>query len=206
MMKIAALAALMGSAAAFAPAQTGQVATSLNAFESELGAQAPLGFFDPLGLLDDADQERFDRLRYVEIKHGRIAQLAFLGNIITRNGIHLSGDIDYAGNSFDSFPNGWAAINGPDAISQSGLFQIIFLVGTLELGVMKDSANGAEAGDFPGDFRNGSLDFGWDTFDEETKLSKRAIELNNGRAAMMGILGLMVHEQLGGDLPIVGAM
>ena len=24
--------------------------------------------------------------------------------------------------------------------------------------------------------------FGWDTFDEETKLSKRAIELNNGRA------------------------
>jgi hypothetical protein len=71
---------------------------------------------------------------------------------------------------------------------------------------MRDGANGAAPGDFPGDFRNGSLDFGWDTFDEETKLSKRAIELNNGRAAMMGILGLMVHEQLGGDLPIVGAM
>jgi len=26
---------------------------------------------------------------------------------------------------------------------------------------------------------------GWDDFDEVTKLSKRAIELNNGRAAMM---------------------
>eukprot|EP00571_Detonula_confervacea_P017330 CAMPEP_0172299648 /NCGR_PEP_ID=MMETSP1058-20130122/1909_1 /TAXON_ID=83371 /ORGANISM="Detonula confervacea, Strain CCMP 353" /LENGTH=47 /DNA_ID= /DNA_START= /DNA_END= /DNA_ORIENTATION= len=47
MMKIAALAALMGSAAAFAPAQTGKAATALNAFEGELGAQAPLGFFDP---------------------------------------------------------------------------------------------------------------------------------------------------------------
>ena len=206
MMKIAAFAALMGSAAAFAPAQTGQATTALNAFESELGAQAPLGFFDPLGMLDDADQDRFDRLRYVEIKHGRIAQLAFLGQIVTRNGIHLAGDIDYSGDAFDSFPNGWAAINGPDAIPGEGLGQIIAFIGALELGVMKDSANGAEAGEFVGDFRNGALDFGWDTFDEETKLSKRAIELNNGRAAMMGILGLMVHEQLGGTLPVVGEM
>ena len=33
-------------------------ATSSGSFESELGAQAPLGFFDPLGLLDNADQAR----------------------------------------------------------------------------------------------------------------------------------------------------
>lgn len=51
--------------------------------------------------------------------------------------------------------------------------------------------------EFPGDYRNGFLDFGWDTFDEKTKLRKRAIELNNGRAAMMGIWGLIVHEQMG---------
>ena len=62
---------------------------------------------------------------------------------------------------------------------------------------MKDSANGAEPGEFVGDFRNGDLDFGWYTFDEDTKLSKRAVELNNGCAAMMGILGLMVHKNLG---------
>eukprot|EP00581_Thalassiosira_minuscula_P028182 CAMPEP_0183749874 /NCGR_PEP_ID=MMETSP0739-20130205/592_1 /TAXON_ID=385413 /ORGANISM="Thalassiosira miniscula, Strain CCMP1093" /LENGTH=206 /DNA_ID=CAMNT_0025985739 /DNA_START=13 /DNA_END=633 /DNA_ORIENTATION=- len=206
MMKLAAFAALMGSAAAFAPAQTGKASTALSAFESELGAQPPLGFFDPLGLLDDADQERFDRLRYVEIKHGRICQLAFLGQIVTRNGIHLSGDIDYAGDSFDSFPNGLAALFGPDSIPDAGLAQIVVFVGFLELGVMKDSANGAEPGEFVGDFRNGAIDFGWDTFDEETKLQKRAVELNNGRAAMMGILGLMVHEQLGGSIPIVGEM
>ena len=206
-MKSAIIAALVGSAAAFAPAPVAKTTTSLNAFEDELGAQAPLGFFDPFGMLSgDVTQERFDRLRYVEIKHGRISQLAFLGNIITRAGVHLSGNIDSAGDSFDSFPNGLAAVFGPDAIPQAGFAQIFAFVGFLELGVMKDSANGAEAGEFVGDFRNGSIDFGWDTFDEETKLSKRAIELNNGRAAMMGILGLMVHEQLGGELPVVGQM
>jgi Chlorophyll A-B binding protein len=55
-------------------------------------------------------------------------------------------------------------------------------------------------GEFVGDFRNGFIDFGWDSFDAETKMSKRAIELNQGRAAQMGILALMVHEQLGVSL------
>merc|ERR1712087_311343 len=102
-------------------------------------------------------------------------------------------------------------MGGPDAIPGAGLAQIVAFVGFLELAVMKDAANGAEPGEFVGDFRNGALDFGWDTFDEETKLSKRAIELNNGRAAMMGILGLMVHEKLneigmGVELPIIGEL
>ena len=202
-MKSAIIAALIGSAAAFAPAQNKAATTSLNAFEDELGAQPPLGFFDPFGMLSgDCTQERFDRLRYVEIKHGRIAQLAFLGQITTRAGVHLPGNIDYAGNSFDSFPNGWAAISGPNAISGTGLGQIVAFVGFLELFVMKDITGG----EFVGDFRNGFIDFGWDKFDEETKLKKRAIELNQGRAAMMGILGLMVHEQLGGSVPIVGEL
>ena len=199
-MKLIIAATLAASAAAFAPSQVAQTSTSLAAFEGEVGVQAPLGLFDPLGLLDDADQDRFDRLRYVEVKHGRIAQLAFLGNIITRAGIHLPGNIDSAGDTFDSIPDGWAAIN---AIPQGGLLQIVAFVGCLELFVMKDVTGESE---FPGDFRNGSLDYGWDTFDEETKLVKRGVELNNGRAAMLGILGLMVHEQLGGELPIVGQM
>merc|ERR1711933_85339 len=139
------------------------------------------------------DQERFDRLRYVELKHGRICMLAFLGNIITRAGIYLPGSIDLSGTSFSSIGNGWAAISGPHGIPQAGLFQLIAFVGVLELFVMKDITGG----EFPGDFRNDSLDYGWDTFDAETQMSKRAIELNNGRAAMMGILGLMVHEELG---------
>ena len=60
-----------------------------------------------------------------------------------------------------------------------------------QLFVMKDVTGQSE---FVGDFRNGFIDFGWDTFTEEQKLQKRGIELNNGRAAQMGIFGLMVHE------------
>merc|ERR1719215_1090771 len=200
MMKIAITTLLAGSAAAFAPAFAPRSSTSLNAFESELGAQEPLGFYDPLGLVDDADQATFDRLRYVELKHGRISMLAFVGNLVTRAGIHLPGNIDLNGDSFDSFPDGTAALFGEDAIPTGGLIQLIALIGALELGVMKDVTG---EGEFAGDFRNGALDFGWDTFGPETKLRKRAIELNNGRAAMMGILGLMMHEQIDGN-PVVG--
>ena len=64
---------------------------------------------------------------------------------------------------------------------------------------MKD-VNGT--GEFMGDFRNNAIDFGWDTFDDATKEKKKAIELNNGRAAQMGILGLMVHDQINGE-PLV---
>ncbi len=207
-MKSVIIAAIIGSAAAFAPAPVAKTTSSLNAFEDELGAQPPLGFFDPLGMLSgDVTQERFDRLRYVEIKHGRIAQLAFLGNIITRAGIHLPGNIDYAGDSFDSYPNGIAALIGPDAIPFEGQGQIIAFIGWLEIAFMRDVPG--TGNEHVGDFRNGYIDFGWDDFDEETKLQKRAIELNNGRAAQLGILGLMVHEEIqkigyDPDLPIIG--
>ncbi len=74
MMKIACLLALAGSAAAFAPVAQTTSSTALNAdFSKELGVQAPLGFFDPLGMLKDADQNKFDGLRERELKHGRVA-------------------------------------------------------------------------------------------------------------------------------------
>jgi hypothetical protein len=202
-MKTAILASLVAATSAFAPAKQASTSTSLNAFEDALGSQPPLGFYDPLGLVADGDQETFDRLRYVEIKHGRICMLAFLGQITTRAGLHLPGNIDYEGHSFDSYPDGLAAVYGPDAIPANGFFQIFFFVGFLELFVMKDILGN----EFVGDFRNEWIDFGWDYyFDDETKLQKRAIELNNGRAAMIGILGLMMHEQVGGNFPLIGEM
>jgi len=191
-MKSAIIASLIASAAAFAPAKnSARTAVSSNmAFENELGAQAPLGFYDPLGLVADGDQAKFDRLRYVELKHGRICMLAVVGYLTTEAGVRLPGNIDYEGHTFASIPGGFGALT---AIAPAGIAQIVLFIGLLELGVMKDITGG----EFPGDFRNGAIDFGWDSFDAETKLRKRAIELNQGRAAQMGILALMVHEKLG---------
>jgi Chlorophyll A-B binding protein len=190
-MKTAILASLVASAAAFAPAKDASRTTALNmAFEDELGAQAPLGFFDPLGIVADGDKEKFDRLRYVEIKHGRICMLGVVGYLVNAAGIYLPGDIDYSGTKFSDLGYGWDA---SFAVPVAGALQVFAFVGALELAVMKDITGG----EFPGDFRNGALDFGWDSFDESTKLTKRAIELNQGRAAQMGLLALMVHDKLG---------
>lgn len=79
-------------------------------FESEIGAQPPLGFWDPLYLLEDADQARFDRLRYVEIKHGRISMLAVLGHIVQEN-VRLPGMLSITDDlSFADMPNGLTAL------------------------------------------------------------------------------------------------
>lgn len=206
MKSVAILAALAGSAAAFAPAQTGRASTAVNGYESEPAASNLLvdaeGYWDPLNLVYNQPQEKFDRLRYVEIKHGRIAMLAFLGHVVTSAGVRLPGEIAH-GVKFADLGVGWGATT---QVPVEGALQILAFVGVLEVFVMKDSANGAKPGEFTGDFRNGFLDFGWDMFSDEEKLSKRAIEINNGRAAMMGILGLMVHEQLPGDTYVANAL
>jgi hypothetical protein len=69
-------------------------------FENAIGAQPPLGLWDPLGLLKDASQERFDRLRYVETKHGRIAMLAILGHLVTTAGYRLPGELNQLVNQY----------------------------------------------------------------------------------------------------------
>ena len=85
------VASLVG-AAAFAPVS--QVARSsalkmsyTDPIASALERAGGSGTWDPLGLLNDADEERFERLRYVETKHGRISMLAIVGHIVTAAGV-----------------------------------------------------------------------------------------------------------------------
>jgi len=204
--KILALSAVAGMASAFVPSMpVSGVAKSSSAlkmsFEAELGAQPPLGFFDPLGLLEDADEARFNRLRYVEIKHGRISMLAILGHLVTTAGVRLPGYLSTSENiKFSDVPNGLAALSKIPAL---GTLQIVAFIGLLEINVMYQ-----KEGSFPGDMTRGVLDTpaAWTNLDEETQLKKRAIELNNGRAAQMGILALMVHEKLNNDPYVINSL
>eukprot|EP01035_Chromulina_nebulosa_P023150 gene23150-30000_t len=191
MFKVIAFLAAILSVAAFAPVARVAKSNALRmSFESEIGAQAPLGFWDPLGLLKDADAARFERLRTVETKHGRIAQLAILGHIVTTAGVRLPGEIAY-GIPFSSVKNGLAAL---ETIPAAGIAQIIAFIGLIELGyaARKDDIEAAQL-----------KASGWD---QATINKKLAIELNNGRAAQMGILALMVHEKLNNDPYIINTL
>ena len=137
-MKTAILASLIASAAAFAPAKQAATSTAVKAFEDELGAQPPLGFFDPLGLVEDGDSEKFDRLRLVEIKHGRIAMLGVVGYLVTYAGIRFPGAED--------IPSGFDALG---AVPASVWSQVFFTILLME-GVNRDDTG---LGEFVGDFR-----------------------------------------------------
>merc|ERR1711953_1118400 len=84
----------------------------LRAFESELGVQAPVGFWDPVGYTKDGDVDTFKRRRSVEIKHGRICMLATMGYITPEITGKWPGMLSKSENlSFQSIPNGLAAIS-----------------------------------------------------------------------------------------------
>mmetsp|Transcript_41443 Transcript_41443/g.46275 ORF Transcript_41443/g.46275 Transcript_41443/m.46275 type:complete len:208 (-) Transcript_41443:102-725(-) len=189
------LVSLVASAAAFAPTNVQQKTSTSSSLQSvdfnkEVGAQMPLGFWDPMGMVGAGDQSRFDRLREVEVKHGRISMLAVVGYLTTYAGVRLEG--------MEEMPTGFAALSSSawasNPVAKNQIYGTVLFIGLLELLVMKDHLGRAE---HPGDYRNGGFDLGWDNFDDKTKLRKRSIELNNGRAAQMGILGLMVHEKMG---------
>uniref|UniRef100_A0A7S2V4L7 Uncharacterized protein n=1 Tax=Fibrocapsa japonica TaxID=94617 RepID=A0A7S2V4L7_9STRA len=202
--KILAIASVAGMASAFVPAMpvagvTKSTSSLQMSYQNEVGAQPPLGFWDPLGLLKDEPEERFNRLRYVEVKHGRIAMLAVLGHIVTSAGVRLPGYLSTSENLlFADMPTGLAALS---KIPVYGLAQILVFIGFLELGVMRQ-----REGSFPGDMTNPAPPAAWEGYSEATKLRKRAIELNNGRAAQMGILGLMVHEKLNNDPYVINSL
>ena len=191
MFRTIAILATLVSAAAFAP--IGRVARSSvmkMGFEDAIGAQAPLGFWDPLGLLADADDAKFDRLRTVEIKHGRISMLAILGHLVTTAGYRLPVSLT-PGYDLTNTKAGLAALSD---LPVEAIFGTLLTVAAIEGGfaVRKDDIEAAQL-----------KASGWD---QETIDKKLAIELNNGRAAQMGILALMVHEKLDNNPYIINSL
>ena len=187
-MRAVILALCAGAATAFvAPKAAAASKTVVKAFEDAIGAQAPLGFWDPLGLVADGDEEKFARLRKVETKHGRIAQLAILGHIVTTAGYRLPESLT-PGYDLSKIPAGLASLS---ALPAEAIFGTLLTVALIEGGYAA-RADEIEAVQLEKS--------GWD---DETIAKKLAIELNQGRAAQMGILALMVHEKLNNNPYII---
>merc|ERR1712060_335122 len=112
----------------------------LRAFESELGVQAPVGYWDPAGLNKDGDAEVFKRRRVTEIKHGRVSMFAALGYIVPEYFKWPGYLAPTAGIKFENIPNGLGAISKVPAF---GWAQIVAFCGALETGFFTDDGSRA---------------------------------------------------------------
>jgi hypothetical protein len=234
-MKIALSALLAGSAAAFTPssfngasvAQRVATKASMSMETSEdLAVLAKkcnpvLGFFDPLGLAEQSfwntsPEETIGFLRESEVKHGRVAMFAFVGYIVHANGIHFPWAMELDGTPFPSVsnaPEAWASI------SEAAKLQIILFIGFLEVWreamSEKHYMKGGKIGEFPpfdskyipGGALNLYDPFGWrKNRSEEDKANGLVKEINNGRLAMIGILGFLSEAKTPGSVPLLSGI
>lgn len=203
MMKLALLTSALGTAAAFAPVQTGaRVSTSLSeATSSELEPSQALPFlpappnlkgyvgdvgFDPFRFSDFAPM---DFLREAEIKHGRICMLAWTGFVAVDLGVRIY--------PLPEAYEGLTSVTAHDALVEQGAMGQIFLwiglaevVGAIALTQML-AGSGRAAGDFgldPVGFLDGVSD------EEVTRMKLR--EIKHGRLAMLAFSGVITQAVL----------
>merc|ERR1719267_547401 len=165
----------------------------------DIGTTKPLGIYDPLGLMTSMP-DKYRRWQEMEIKHGRFAMAACLHVILTEAGVRFPGYLSFAEDiKFSDMPGGtiasWAAL------PNLAWAQIVLVVALLDNSVLaQDPAKE------PGDVGDGTfVQPGkiWVRYQDVPGFSGKQFKLNaernNGRAAMMGIFGMMIHESLTGN-------
>jgi len=221
---------LLATASAFTPSsiQTPVANTQLSETKADLEGLAkelnPLvGFFDPLNLAEadfwgQGNEATIGFLRHAEIKHGRVAMFAFVGYIAHANGFKFPWAMQMDGSPFPSNTNPPALW---DEISDSAKWQIFFVIFFLEFWseLATDSNTHYMRGGRPGvypEFKSGPVGLPhpapfnlYDPFklsanaSEEKKRTGLIKEINNGRLAMIGILGFLAEQKTPGSVPLL---
>jgi len=193
---MAAAMMMMGSTAFNAPAlAASRVAPSvaMSAITpGDIGTTKPLGVYDPLQLMTKMP-DKYRRWQEMEIKHGRFAMAATLHVILTEGGVRWPGYLSYAEDiKFSDMPGG--AIASWAALPNLAWAQIVLIVALLDNSVLAQKPEKA-----PGDV----IPFFWARYPDVPGFSGKEFKLNaernNGRAAMMGIFGMLIHEGLTGN-------
>jgi len=201
MYKLAIATLLAGSAAAFAPAPMARSSTSMNAFSVDdlPGALPPMGFFDPLGFADGADEATLKKYREAEVTHGRVAMLAVVGFLVGEavEGSTFLFDAQISGPAIAQFPQ---VPVGYDLLVIAG-------IGFAELQRAKtgwqdpadakfDQPGGLLDSYYPGDI--GFDPLGLKPEDPEEFNIMATKELQNGRLAMLAAAGFLAQEAVDG--------
>jgi len=158
----------------------------------DVGTTKPLGVYDPLGLMTSMP-DKCRRWQEMEIKHGRFAMAATVHVILTEGGVRWPGYLSIAEDiKFSDMPGG--AIASWEALPNLAWLQIVLIVALFDNSVLAQDPSKA-----PGDVA-GPL---WVRYEDTPGFSGKEFKLNaernNGRAAMMGIAGMTIHEALTGN-------
>ena len=144
------------------------------------------------------EQDSLARRRAVEIKHGRISMMAFIGMMVQELGVTFPGSMTLDGSvQFSDIGTGFGAISN---IPTFGLFQIVAFAGFAEIGAMPAAQYTGGPQNLPGGYDGsvGTIPGGYPftTQIEDPVARTRALtcELQNGRAAMLGVFGAMCHS------------
>lgn len=183
-----------------------------------------LGYWDPLNLAklnfwNQGDAATVGFLRHAEIKHGRVAMAGFLGYIVQSNGVRLPG-----GGGFPMVPDGLSPPEQWDALPEVAKWQIILFVGFLEIYSEhsfilekqgeKHYMKGGKPGYYPAfdtlphpvplNLYNPLNMF--PDMSAEVKAKRLNMEVNNGRLAMIGIMGFVAAAKVPGSVPMLAGI
>jgi len=190
------LLASISSIAAFNVNKSVRSSSALKVSEVSLpGALPPVGFFDPLGFAEKANDATLLRYREAEVTHGRVAMLAAVGFLVGEK-------VEGSSFLFD------AQISGPAITHLAQVPTAFWIILLISIGAAeqyravaafedpKDVPIGQQglmrADHFPGDIGFDPLGLKPEDPEEFEKMVTK--ELQNGRLAMLAAAGFMAQE------------